>query len=105
MHCPRAGVAQSAGACAVVELLAVDASSETYLDVSCREGVKTRVVVMSHFVKPKCVPTPFFPIPSFPTVFVVGSLSLSRLKFEKSNSVVVHIYLIQNIYSIHMYLP
>ena len=35
------------------------------LDVSCREGVKTRVVVMSHFVKPKCVPTPFFQFQPF----------------------------------------
>ena len=54
------------------------------LDVSCREGVKTRVVVMSHFVKPKCVPTPFFQFQSIPTVFVVRSLGLSHLKFEKT---------------------
>ena len=56
------------------------------LDVSCREGVKTRVVVMSHFVKPKCVPTPFFQFQSIPTVFVVRSLGLSHLKFEKTNT-------------------
>ena len=68
----------------VVQRLAGDASSETYLDVSCREGVKTRVVVMSHFVKPKCVPTPFFQFQSIPTVFVVRSLGLSHLKFEKT---------------------